>query len=156
MWCSNIWRYHVPITGPYVGDRRTTPVPSDDEPEEAPEAESKRKRNSKPVAEKVVSTVVEILDEDDDVGLNPEPVQSVKMMKKGKIRIANKKRAATRSAKREAALLAEREEAAIADCTEKAHIVREIGADDLKKSYAQLKLEKGIGLSGNPRKKPRT
>jgi hypothetical protein len=156
MWCSNIWRYHVPITGPYVGDRRTTPVPSDDEPEEAPEAESKCKRSNKPVADKVVSIVMEILDEDDGVGLNPELVQPMKMTKKGKIRIANEKRAATHLAKREAALLAEREEAAIADYTEKAHTVREIIANDLKKSYAQLKLEKGIGLSGNPRKKPRT
>jgi hypothetical protein len=72
------------------------------------------------------------------------------MTKKGKIRIANEKRAATCSAKREAALLVEREEAAKADYTEKARTVREIGANDLKKSYAELKLEKGIGLFGNP------
>jgi hypothetical protein len=75
------------------------------------------------------------------------------MTRKEKICIANKKWAATLAAKKEATDLAAHKEATMTECTQKPPNIQSSGTQDVRKSYLQLKQEKGNALLDNPRKK---
>jgi hypothetical protein len=60
--------------GPYTGIKRTTPVPSNNNAEEEPEAELKHKTCRKSSVEKDVTTVFPMFDGDEDFAVTHELV----------------------------------------------------------------------------------
>ena len=84
--------------GPYTSIKRTTPVPSNNNAEEDPGPELKHKTCRKSTVEKDVTTVFPMFDEDEDFAVTHEPVRTLRMTRKEKICIANKKWATTLAA----------------------------------------------------------